>query len=88
MMDNTLIVYTSNNADKQHQRELAGDVAGQPGWGFQNGMLHSIGWFSAHQFTLLSLLNVAGRPCERFNMNEQLAKKFDSQEGVLREVLV
>ena len=34
-----------------------------------------------------TLMQVAGSPCERFNMSEQLAKKFDSGNGVLGEVL-
>jgi hypothetical protein len=35
-----------------------------------------------------TLLRVAGQNCDRFNMNDKLAKKFDSSTGPLKEVLV
>ena len=35
-----------------------------------------------------SLLRAAGKNVERFNMNDKLAKKFDSGSGPLRELLV
>lgn len=90
MMDNTLIVYTSNNADKQHTNGanwpvmLLGNLDGA----FKTGCFTQLDGSRPINSLYSTLLNVAGRPCERFNMNEQLAKKFDSQEGVLREVLV
>ena len=34
-----------------------------------------------------TLLRAAGQNCDRFNMNDQLAKKFDDSEGPLKEVL-
>ena len=89
MMDNTLIVYTSNNADKQHTNGanwpvmLLGNLDGA----FKTGCFTQLDGKRPLNSLYATLLNVAGKPCERFNMNEQLAKKFDSGEGVLREVL-
>lgn len=89
MMDNTLIVYTSNNADKQHTNGanwpvmLLGNLDGA----FKTGCFTQLDGKRPINSLYTTLLNVAGKPCERFNMNEQLAKKFDSSEGVLREVL-
>ena len=34
-----------------------------------------------------TILQAAGVQCERFNMSEKLAKKFDSGSGPLKEVL-
>jgi hypothetical protein len=34
-----------------------------------------------------TILRSAGVDCERFNMSEKLAKKFDSGSGPLKEVL-
>ena len=89
MMDNTLIVYTSNNANKQHT-----DGANWPVilLGNFDGAVKS-GWFTQLDgkrpinALYASLLHAVGAPCDRFNMNEQLAKKFDSGTGPLREVL-
>jgi hypothetical protein len=90
MMDNTLIVYTSNNADKQHTNGanwpvmLLGNLDGA----FKTGCFTQLDGKRPINSLYTTLLNVAGKPCDRFNMNEQLAKKFDSNTGVLREVLV
>ena len=35
-----------------------------------------------------TLLRAAGQNCDRFNMNEKLAKKFDSSTGPVKELLV
>lgn len=89
MMDNTLIVYTSNNADKQHTNGanwpvmLLGNLDGA----FKTGCFTQLDGKRPINALYTTLLNVAGKPCDRFNMNEKLAKKFDSSEGVLREVL-
>ena len=34
-----------------------------------------------------SLLCAAGQSCDRFNMNEKIAQKFDNSIGPLKEVL-
>ncbi len=90
MMDNTLIVYTSNNADKQHTAGANWPVM----------LLGTYdGAFKAGQFTQLdgkrpinalysTLLHASGVPCDRFNMSEKMAAKFDSGSGPLKELLV
>jgi hypothetical protein len=35
-----------------------------------------------------TLLRAAGQKLDRFNMNDQLARKFDTQAGPLKELLV
>ena len=35
-----------------------------------------------------TLLNVSGVECERFNMSEKMAAKFDGGTGPLKEILV
>ena len=89
MMDNTLIVYTSNNADKQHTNGanwpvmLLGNLDGA----FKTGCFTQMDSKRPINSLYATLLNVAGKSCDRFNMNEKVAKKFDSSEGPLREVL-
>ena len=34
-----------------------------------------------------TLLKAAGQNCDRFNMNDKLAKQFDASSGPLRELL-
>lgn len=89
MMDNTLIVYTSNNADKQH--------TGGQNWPF---MLigNCSGSIKTGQFTQMNgkrpvnamyatLLHAIGAPCDRFNMNQKMADKFDSGVGPIEDLL-
>lgn len=89
MMDNTLIVYTSNNADKQHTSGATWPV-------MLLGNCHGI--FKTGQFTQLdgkrpinalyaTLLKTAGVDCDRFNMSEKMAAKFDSGIGPIKELL-
>ncbi len=90
MLDNTLIVYTSNNADRQHT-----DGANWPVilLGNFDGRLHS------GRFTQLdgkrpinalyaTILRAVGQEVDRFNMDEKLAGKFDTGDGPIREILV
>ncbi len=89
MMDNTLIVYTSNNADKQHTNGanwpvmLLGDLDGA----FKTGCFTQLDGKRPINALYVSLLRAAGQNIDRFNMNDQLAKKFDSGNGPLKEVL-
>lgn len=89
MMDNTLIVYTSNNADKQHTNGANWPVMllGNFDGAFKTGCFTQLSGKRPINALYSSLLHVAGAPCERFNMTEQLAKKFDSGSGPLAEVL-
>ena len=89
MMDNTLIVYTSNNADKQHTNGANWPVMllGNCGGAFKTGCFTQLDGKRPINALYATLLHAAGAPCDRFNMNEQLAKKFDSGNGPLKEVL-
>ena len=90
MMDNTVIVYTSNNADKQHTNGanwpvmLLGDFDGT----FKTGCFTQLDGTRPINSLYATLLRAAGANCDRFNMNDQLARKFDSGSGPLGEVLV
>jgi len=90
MMDHTLIVYTSNNADKQHTSGanwpvmLLGDLDGA----FKTGCFTQLDGKRPINALYATLMCAAGKDCERFNMNEQLAKKFDDGTGPLKELLV
>jgi hypothetical protein len=89
MMDNTLIVYTSNNADAQHTSGktwpvmLLGDCNGA----FKTGRFTQLDGSRPINALYTSILRASGVQCDRFNMSEKLAKKFDSGSGPLKEVL-
>ncbi len=89
MMDNTLVVYTSNNADKQHTNGanwpvmLLGDLDGA----FKTGCFTQLDGKRPINALYTSLLRAAGQNCDRFNMDDKMAKKFDSGNGPLKEVL-
>ena len=89
MMDNTLIVYTSNNADKQHTNGVNWPVM---------LLVNCDGIFKSGCFTHVegkrpintlysTILGSVGVSCDRFNMSEKMAKKFDSGSGPLKEIL-
>ncbi|MCA8987830.1 MAG: DUF1552 domain-containing protein [Planctomycetaceae bacterium] len=89
MMDHTLIVYTSNNADKQHTSGsnwpvmLLGNFDGA----FKTGCFTQLDGKRPINALYASLLRAAGQNCDRFNMTDQLARKFDSGNGPLGEIL-
>lgn len=89
MMDNTLIVYTSNNADKQHTNGanwpvmLLGSCDGL----FKTGRFTQLDGTRPVNALYTTLLRAVGRRDDHFNMSEQMAKKFDSATGPLGEVL-
>lgn len=89
MMDNTLIVYTSNNADKQHTTGATWPVMllGSCDGAFKTGRFTQLDGTRPINALYTSILRSAGVHCERFNMSEQLAKKFDSGTGPLKEIL-
>ncbi|MBL8825487.1 MAG: DUF1552 domain-containing protein [Planctomycetaceae bacterium] len=89
MMDNTLIVYTSNNADKQHTNGANWPVMllGNCGGIFKTGCFTQLDGKRPLNALYTTLLRVAGQNVDRFNMTEQLARKFDSGTGPLKEVL-
>ncbi|TWU26289.1 hypothetical protein Pla52o_01420 [Novipirellula galeiformis] len=89
MMDNTLIVYTSNNADKQHTSGanwpvmLLGNLDGA----FKSGCFTQLDGKRPINALYTSLLRAAGQNVDRFNMDDKMAKKFDNSTGPLKEVL-
>lgn len=89
MMDNTLIVYTSNNADKQHTNGATWPVMllGNCGGLFKTGCFTQLDGKRPINALYATLLRAAGQNVDRFNMTEQLAKKFDAGNGPLKEVL-
>ena len=90
MMDNTLIVYTSNNADAQHTSGATWPVMllGNCGGIFKTGCFTQLDGKRPINALYATILKTAGVECERFNMSEKMAAKFDSGTGPLREVLV
>lgn len=89
MMDHTLIVYTSNNADKQHTSGANWPVMllGNCGGIFKTGCFTRLDGKRPINALYATLLRAAGQNVDRFNMTEQLARKFDNQTGPLQEVL-
>ncbi|MBI1246642.1 DUF1552 domain-containing protein [bacterium] len=89
MMDNTLIVYTSNNADSQHTSGanwpvmLLGNLDGA----FKTGCFTQLDGKRPINALYTSILRTAGVSCDRFNMSDKLAKQFDQGNGPLKEVL-
>jgi len=89
MMDNTLIVYTSNNADKQHTNGanwpvmLLGNCDGV----FKSGQFTQLDGKRPINALYSTILQTVGANSERFNMSEQMAAKFDSGTGPLKEIL-
>lgn len=89
MMDNTLIVYTSNNADKQHT-----DGSNWPFVLLGNGG----GRFKAGQYTRMNgrpindlyatFLHGVGTPVDRFNMDKKMASTYQSKLGPIEGLLV
>jgi hypothetical protein len=89
MMDHTLIVYTSNNADYQHTRGsnwpvmLLGNFDGA----FKTGCFTQFQGKRPINALYATLLLAAGKKCDRFNMSEKLASKYDDGSGPLKEIL-
>ena len=90
MMDNTLIVYTSNNADKQHTNGANWPVMllGDCGGAFKTGRFTQLDGKRPINALYASILQAAGVDCHRYNMSEKLAAKFDEGAGPLGEILV
>ena len=90
MMDNTLIVYTSNNADAQHTNGATWPVMllGNCNGAFKTGRFTQLDGSRPINALYASILRASGVNADRFNMSEKLSKKFDSETGPLREVLV
>jgi hypothetical protein len=88
MMDNTLIVYTSNNADKQHTSGanwpfiLLGNCSGR----IKTGQYTQLDGRPINDL-YTTLLHAVGAPRDRFNMEKNVAGMYDSKVGPIEELL-
>ena len=89
MMDHTLIVYTSNNADKQHTSGANWPVMllGNFDGAFKSGCFTQLDGKRPINALYTSILRAAGSKGNRFNMDEKLAKKFDNATGPVKEIM-
>ena len=89
MMDHTLIVYTSNNADKQHTNGANWPVMllGNFDGAFKTGCFTQLDGKRPINALYATILRAAGKECDRFNMNEKMSKKFDSSVGPVKDLL-
>ena len=89
MMDNSLIVYTSNNADYQHTSGKNWPVMllGNYDGAFKTGCFTQLDSKRPINALYTSILRASGVEDDRFNMSEKMAAKFDSGTGPLKEVL-
>ena len=89
MMDNTLLVYTSNNADKQHTNGANWPVMllGNCGGAFKSGCFTQLDGTRPINALYNSIMRVSGVGGDRFNMTEAMAKKYDSSTGPLKQIL-
>ena len=89
MMDNTLIVYTSNNADRQHTSGanwpviLLGNCSGH----IKTGQYTRLDGRRPINALYTTLLHAIGAPRDRFNMDKNLARKYDSKVGPIEELM-
>ena len=88
MMDNTLIVYTSNNGEKQHTNgsNWTYVLLGNGGGAFKNGLHTRINDRPLNDF-YTTLLHGIGKPVDRFNIGGNLATQHKSQVGPIEELL-
>ena len=89
MMDNTLIVYTSNNADYQHTSGKNWPVMllGNYDGAFKTGCFTQLDGKRPLNALYTSILRASGVEVDRYNMSEKMAAKFDSGTGPLKEVM-
>lgn len=89
MMDNTLIVYTSNNADKQHTNgaEWPFILLGNGGGTIKTGQYTKVDGRRPINDMYATLLQAIGAPQDRFNMDRNLAKMYQSQAGPIEELM-
>ena len=89
MMDNTLIVYTSNNGDYQHTSGKNWPVMllGNYDGAFRTGCFTQLDGKRPINALYTSILRASGVSGDRYNMSEKLAAKFDSETGPLKEIL-
>jgi hypothetical protein len=89
MMDNTLIVYTSNNADKQHTSGtnwpfiLLGNCSGR----IKTGQYTQLDGKRPINALYTTLLHAIGAPRDRFNMDKNIAGMHDTKIGPIEELM-
>ena len=88
MMDNTLIVYTSNNADKQHTdgSNWPFVLLGNGGGRFKTGQHTRIDGRPINDL-YATFLHGVGTPVDRFNMDQKMASTYQSTPGPIEAVL-
>ena len=88
MMDNTLIVYTSNNAEKQHSdgEQWPFVLLGNAGGRFKTGRHTNLKNRPINDL-YTTFLHAAGTPVDRFNMDKNLANIHRSKTGPIEELL-
>ncbi|MFT5409135.1 MAG: hypothetical protein ACI9NC_001856 [Verrucomicrobiales bacterium] len=88
MMDNTLIVYTSNNGDKQHTdgSNWPFVLLGNAGGRFKTGQYTHINERPINDL-YTTFLHGVGAPVDRFNMGKDLALVHQSKLGPIEELL-
>ncbi|QDT63247.1 DUF1552 domain-containing protein [Calycomorphotria hydatis] len=89
MMDNTLIVYGSNNADKQHTSGtrwpfiLLGNCAGR----IKTGQFTQLKGRRPINDLYTTLLHAVGAPRDRFNLDRNQADTLNSKVGPIEELM-
>ena len=88
MMDNSLIVYTSNNADKQHTSGANWPfiLIGNPEGPIKTGQFTQMEKRPINDL-YTTLLHAAGVPVDRFNMEKSLAANYHSKAGPIENLL-
>ncbi len=89
MMDNTLIVYTSNNAEKQHTSGTNWPfiLLGNCGGSIKTGQITQLDGKRPINALYATLLHAIGAPCDRFNMDKNIAGMHDPKVGPIEELL-
>ena len=88
MMDNTLIVYSSNNAEKQHSEGATWPfvLLGNAGGRFKTGQYTNIKERPINDL-YTTFLHGIGAPVDRFNMDKNMAALHHSKLGPIDELL-
>lgn len=89
MMDNTLIVYGSNNADKQHTSGANWPfiLLGSCGGNIKTGEFTQMTKKRPINALYTTLLHAIGSPVDRFNMDTATAATYDEKVGPIEELL-
>ena len=88
MMDNTLIVYGSNNGNKQHTNgeNWPFVLLGNGGGRFKTGQYTHVAGRPLNDL-YATFLHGIGKPVDRFNMDNTMATAMKSKIGPIEEIL-